>query len=53
MSAAPSIAMIAVLAMLSFFGAMILSRPWQRWIAFGCGIFEVAAVIFLLVEVHR
>ena len=53
MSAAPSIAMILMLAFLSMFGATILSKPWMRWTALGCAVVEVAMAIFLICIVSR
>ena len=47
-TAAPSILLISLMAMLSFFGATILSRRWMRWFAFGCGALEAAMAIILI-----
>lgn len=52
MVAAPSIAMIFLLAALSFFGATILRRPWQKWMAFGLGVAEVIMLAMLIYEVR-
>ena len=50
MIAAPSFAMLALVAALSFNAALILRKRWMRIIAACCGTFEIAAMIFLAWE---
>lgn len=52
MIAAPSIAMIAALAMLSLFAATILSRRWMRYTALGIGIAEIVMLAILLFAIR-
>lgn len=51
MIALPSMLLIAILAVQSFIGAAILSRPWMRRVALGLGVFEVAMLIVLALAV--
>jgi hypothetical protein len=51
MTAIPSIVLVAWLAMLSMVGAVVLRRPWQKYVALGCAAIEVAVVAFLVVLV--
>ena len=47
----PSIALCGLLAMLSLVGAMILTKPWMRYVAIGCAALEIGMVLVLVVAV--
>ena len=53
MVAIPSIVLIATMAFLSLFAATISSRTWMKMTALGCAIFEIGAVVFLLITVSH
>jgi hypothetical protein len=53
MIAAPSIALISILAIMSAVGTAILRHPWQRFLALGCAMLEVGIVIILVGIVSR
>jgi hypothetical protein len=49
MIAIPAIALCGILAMLSMVGALILTKPWMKYVAIGCAVLETAMVIFLVI----
>lgn len=48
MIAVPGIAACGIMAMMSMMGALILSKPWMRYVALGCAALETGMVIFLV-----
>ena len=53
MTAIPGIAICAIFAALSMVATTILSKPWMRYVALGCAIFQTAVVWALLIIATR
>ena len=53
MIAIPAIAICGIMAMMSMVGAVILSKPWMKYVALGCAALETGVALFLVIaELH-
>lgn len=48
MDTGSSVALVVMMTVLSFVGTFTLNVPWMRFVAAGCGLAEIAMLMWLL-----